>query len=139
MSTFLMRIQTGGFGLLILWTFSSSKSFFDFFFFFLMISSKSFFEILCSNSTSASSFPFKKIWNSLVPPRIQAFLWITSLGQMNTMDMLHKRRPYMALSPRICVLCLECEESGGHILIHCKFARFIWIFFLALCLNGSYL
>lgn len=71
-------------------------------------------------------YPHKKIWNPAVPPRVQAFSWTAVLCQINTMDMLPKRRPFIVLSPQWCSLCHNNGESVNHIFLHCSFTFKVW-------------
>lgn len=87
-----------------------------------LFSSKSFLSIFSGMPSSTPDVPYSKVWKSAAPPRIRAFLWIVFLGKQNTMDVLQRRRPYMALSPLVCCLCGKNEESGNHIFIHCPFS-----------------
>lgn len=101
-----------------------------------LFSSKSFFSNLSGLHSSSPNFSMSKVWKLAPPPRVGAFLWIISLGKQSTMDVLQRRRPYMALSPSVCCLCHISEESGNHIFIHCLFSYGIWSYFmqgLSLC------
>lgn len=80
-------------------------------------SSKSFFTIFFEDHSSPSHFSSHKMWISIDLPWVKAFNWIASLGRQNTMDMLLRRHPYMALSPSVCCLCGKNEENGNHIFI----------------------
>lgn len=94
-----------------IWTLESSSRF----------SSKSFFEVFTRSSLTRGSFPHKKIWKPLVPPRVKAFLWMAILDRINSMDMLRRRLPFMTLFPLIFPLRMQDGEVGNHIMIQCKF------------------
>lgn len=42
------------------------------------------------------------------------------------MDRLQVRCPWISLSLSWCCLCHESNESIHHLLLHCKFTRFVW-------------
>ena len=46
--------------------------------------------------------------------------------KVNTNDMLQLRRPYKALSPNICILCMKHEESTDHLFLHCSLTMGLW-------------
>ena len=46
--------------------------------------------------------------------------------KVNTNDLLQLRRPYKALSPDICKLCMKHEESADHIFLHCSLMMGLW-------------
>lgn len=82
---------------------------------------------LHSSNVFAPLFLVNKTWKPLVPPRVKAFSWTVALNQINSMDILQRRRPYMLLSPN--VLCKE--ERASHLLIHCSFSSGVWAYFLS--------
>lgn len=83
---------------------------------------KSLFRFL-TQSHDVTSFPSDLVWKGSAPLRVQTSIWIVTLNRMNTMDLLQRRWPYIALSPSICVLCGADEETDNHIMIHCNFSR----------------
>ncbi|RVW90395.1 hypothetical protein CK203_045762 [Vitis vinifera] len=87
-----------------LWPLSSSGLF----------SVKSFFLAL-SQSSGSQNFPSKFVWNSQVPFKVKSFVWLVAHKKVNTNDMLQVRRPYKALSPDICILCMKHGESADHL------------------------
>jgi len=93
--------------------------------------SKSFFIALSHPHHPEPSFPHKKIWKPEVPPKIKAFFWIIVLSRINTMDMLQRRKPFIALSPQWCYLCHKDEESVDHIFFHCSFTTKVWTYFIS--------
>ena len=46
--------------------------------------------------------------------------------KVNTNDLLQLRRPYKALSPDICKLCMKHEESVDHLFLHCSLTMGLW-------------
>ncbi|RVW14425.1 LINE-1 retrotransposable element ORF2 protein [Vitis vinifera] len=62
---------------------------------------------LSQSSGSPQNFPSKFVWNSQVPFKVKSFVWLVAHKKVNTNDMLQVRRPYKALSPDICILCMK--------------------------------
>ncbi|RVW87422.1 hypothetical protein CK203_033651 [Vitis vinifera] len=75
---------------------------------------------------SPSVFPSKFVWNSQIPFKVQSFIWLVAHKKVNTNDMLQVRRPYKALSPDICILCMKHGESADHIFLHCSLTIGLW-------------
>ena len=46
--------------------------------------------------------------------------------KVNANDLLQLRRPYKALSPDICKLCMRQGESTYHLFLHCSLAMRLW-------------
>ncbi|RVW25098.1 hypothetical protein CK203_113759 [Vitis vinifera] len=99
-----------------LWPLSSSGLF----------SVKSFFLALSQSSGSPQDFPSKFVWNSQVPFKVKSFVWLVAHKKVNTNDMLQVRRPYKALSPDICILCMKHGESADHLFLHCSLTIGLW-------------
>ncbi|RVW56511.1 putative ribonuclease H protein [Vitis vinifera] len=99
-----------------LWPLSSSGLF----------SVKSFFLALSQSSGSPQNFPSKFVWNSQVPFKVKSFVWLVAHKKVNTNDMLQVRRPYKALSPDICILCMKHGESADHLFLHCSLTIGLW-------------
>ncbi|RVW38710.1 Transposon TX1 uncharacterized 149 kDa protein [Vitis vinifera] len=99
-----------------LWPLSSSGLF----------SVKSFFLALSQSSGSPQNFPSKFVWNSQVPFKVKSFVWLVAHKKVNTNDMLQVRRPYKALSPDICILCMKHGESANHLFLHCSLTIGLW-------------
>lgn len=85
-----------------------------------LFSFKSFLFVLLRKLCSL--FPFHKIWSTAVPPWVKAFNWVVSLNTQNTMDILKRRCPFMALSPLVCCLYGVSGETDIHLFIHCHHA-----------------
>ena len=77
----------------------------------------------------AIDFPYRLIWNSVVPPKIGVFAWEATWGKVLTLDQLKRRG--MTLVNR-CFMCEEDEENIDHLLIHCKSAKMLWNLFLSI-------
>ncbi|RVX04307.1 Beta-arabinofuranosyltransferase RAY1 [Vitis vinifera] len=99
-----------------LWPLSSSGLF----------SVKSFFLALSQSSGSPQNFPSKFVWNSQVPFKVKSFVWLVAHKKVNTNDMLQVRRPYKALSPDICILCMKHGESADHLFLYCSLTIGLW-------------
>ncbi|WJZ96627.1 hypothetical protein VitviT2T_015292 [Vitis vinifera] len=99
-----------------LWPLSSSRLF----------SVKSFFLALSQFFGSPQVFPSKFVWNSQIPFKVQSFIWLVAHKKVNTNDMLQVRRPYKALSPDICILCMKHGESADHMFLHCSLTIGLW-------------
>ena len=74
-------------------------------------------------------FPYRLVWNPVVPPKIEVFAWEASWGKALTMDQL--KRQGLTLVNRY-VMCEEDEETIDHLLIHCKCAKLLWDLFLSI-------
>ena len=79
--------------------------------------------------TPAFDFPYRLIWNSVVPPKFGVFTWEAAWGKVLTMDNLKRRG--MAVANR-CFLCEEDEETINHLLIHCRSAKMLWDLLLSI-------
>ncbi|RVW39538.1 putative ribonuclease H protein [Vitis vinifera] len=75
---------------------------------------------------SPSVFSSKFVWNSQVPFKVKSFVWLVAYKKVNTNDMLQVRRPYKALSPDICILCMKHGESADHLFLHCSLTIGLW-------------
>ena len=80
---------------------------------------KSFFFALSQCSGSPPVFPTKCVWKSQVPFKVKSFIWLVAHKKVNTNDLLQLRRPYKALGPDICKLCMRHGESADHLFLHC--------------------
>ena len=98
------------------WPLSSSRLF----------SVKSFFLTLSQFSGSPQVFPSKFVWKSQVPFKVKSFVWLVAHKKVNTNDMLQLKRPYKALSPDICILCMKHGESADHLFLHCSLTIGLW-------------
>ncbi|RVW35207.1 putative ribonuclease H protein [Vitis vinifera] len=76
---------------------------------------KSFFLALSQYSESPPIFPTKFVWNAQVPFKVKSFVWLVAHKKVNTNDLLQLRRPYKALSPDICKLCMKHGETVDHL------------------------
>ena len=72
-----------------------------------LFSVKSFFLALSQFSGSPQVLPSKFVWNSQVSFKVKSFVWLMTHNKVNTNDMLQMRRPYKALSPDICIMCMK--------------------------------
>ncbi|RVW66522.1 putative ribonuclease H protein [Vitis vinifera] len=74
----------------------------------------------------SSELSSKFVWNSQVPFKVKSFVWLVAHKKVNTNDMLQVRRPYKALSPDICILCMKHGESADHLFLHCSLTIGLW-------------
>ncbi|RVW35114.1 putative ribonuclease H protein [Vitis vinifera] len=81
---------------------------------------KSFFLALSQYSESPPIFPTKFVWNAQIPFKVKSFVWLVAHKKVNTNDLLQLRRPYKALSPDICKLCMKHGETVDHLFLHCS-------------------
>ena len=70
----------------------------------------------------AFDFPYRLVWNPVVPPKIGVFAWEAAWGKVLTLDQLKRREITFA---NRCFLCEEDEETIGHLLIHCKSVKML--------------
>ena len=75
-----------------------------------------------------TEFPFRSIWNFVIPSKISFFAWEASWGKAITLDQLKRRGRALANK---CCLYEDDEETIDHMLIYCKMAKMLWdLFFL---------
>ena len=74
----------------------------------------------------SSGFPSKFVWKSQVPFKVKSFVWLVAHKKVSTNDMLQLRRPYKALTPDICILCMKHEKSADHLFLHCSLTMGLW-------------
>ena len=77
----------------------------------------------------AFDFPYRLVWNPVVPPKIGVFAWEATWGKVLTLNQLKRRE--MTLVNR-CFMCEEDEENIDHLLIYCKSAKMLWNLFLSI-------
>lgn len=65
--------------------------------------------------TMSTSFPWKLVWRSKIPPRVAFFSWTVALGKILTFDNLRKR---CIIIVDWCYMCRRSGESGDHLLLH---------------------
>ena len=70
----------------------------------------------------AFDFPYRLVWNPVVPQKIGVFAWETAWGKVVTLDQLKRRG--MTFANR-CFMCEEEEETIDHLLIHCKSVKML--------------
>ena len=66
---------------------------------------------------------WRHFWDSCVPPRVLVFCCMASLQKILTMDRLRRKN---CINVNGCLLCLN-EETAKHLLIHCNYARKVWV------------
>ena len=71
----------------------------------------------------AIEFPYRLVWNPVVPPKTGFFAWEATWGKVLMLDQLkHHGRAFA----NKCFLCEEDEETIDHLLINCKSAKTLW-------------
>ncbi|XP_026416026.1 uncharacterized protein LOC113311399 [Papaver somniferum] len=58
-----------------------------------------------------SDFPYKFVWNSIIPPKVCFFVWHAVHGKLNTKDMLLRKG--MSLDQE-CIMCGDVVETSSH-------------------------
>ena len=74
-------------------------------------------------------FPYRLVWNLVVPSKIGVFAWEAAWGKVLTLDQLKRRG--MTFANR-CFMCEEEEETIDHLLIHYKSTKMSWDLFLSI-------
>ena len=87
---------------------------------------KSFFLALSQFSSLPPVFPTKFVWNSQVPFKVKSLVWLVVHKKININDLLQLRKPYKALSPDICKLCMKHGETVDHLFLHCSLTTGLW-------------
>ncbi|KAF8708580.1 hypothetical protein HU200_029954 [Digitaria exilis] len=73
---------------------------------------------------SYCTFDSKAIWKAKVEGKHRFFAWLLVQCKILTADKLLKRnRPCDPL----CQLCHQVEESAGHLILHCVYAKEVWL------------
>jgi hypothetical protein len=72
-------------------------------------------------------FPWRSIWRTKAPRRVQFFVWTVAWNKIFTCDNLIKRG-YIITS--WCCMCKCSGETVDHLLIHCQVARRLWCWIL---------
>ena len=73
------------------------------------------------------NFPFRSIWNPIIPPKLGFFAWEASWGKVLTLDQLKRRGIPVANK---CFLYEDDEETIDH--FHCSRAKMLWDLFLVI-------
>ena len=70
-----------------------------------------------------TSFPWKFVWRSKIPPGVAFFSWTTALGKILTLENLwHKGVAVIDW----CYMCKKSGELVNHLLLHCPIAYELW-------------
>jgi hypothetical protein len=99
-------------------------------------SSNSFYAII--NYRGVKPIYIPAIWNIVVPPKIQLFLWLLSHNKLATVDNLNRKG---FAKPTQCCFYNE-NESAIHFFFECAVARAIWDYvqkFLGTDIGSSYI
>lgn len=92
-----------------------------------IFSSKSCYKVF-SNQAVDTPFPFRRIWNPSIPPKVSFFMWNAYLDKILTLNHLQSRR---WSSANFCVMCRNEVEAVNHLFVHCPVANRVWGFFLS--------
>ena len=88
-------------------------------------------ELAKKSLSSQTPYNWKKVWNGLIPPRIEVFSWLALNGKINTRSKLAALR-IISQEDNVCILCLSNQECSNHLLLHCDFSQKIWSWWLSL-------
>jgi hypothetical protein len=93
---------------------------------------KSAYHILASKMNPADpwfdteAFVFKKLWSSPAPSKIIAFSWQLLYDRLPSKRNLYRRGAGHLLENQNCVWCIDGQETGNHLFLHCRFAQAVW-------------
>jgi hypothetical protein len=69
---------------------------------------------------------FKMIWTSPAPSKIIAFSWQMLYDRLPSKQNLYRRGAGHLLENQNCGWCLNTQETGNHMLLHCDYAQSVW-------------
>jgi len=64
-------------------------------------------------------------WMNLAPPKVEFFLWLALLDELNTKDLPHRKGIILAIS-NVCTFCSSNIETQDHLLVNCSSSWRIW-------------
>eukprot|EP00253_Pinus_taeda_P034939 PITA_34939 len=80
---------------------------------------------LTSEQLGNDSTPdWRIIWERNWWPKVSIFIWLASKNKILTWDRIQKKG---FIGPSRCCLCKLEEETRDHLLLHCPFAKTLWI------------
>lgn len=74
---------------------------------------------------------WRKLWQGLIPPRVEVFTRMALLGKINTRSKLAQLN-IISPAENICALCHSPAETPEHLLLHCSFAYKLWSWWLGI-------
>ncbi|XP_026395787.1 uncharacterized protein LOC113290395 [Papaver somniferum] len=89
---------------------------------------KSAYNILLDESSSGvissnNNFPWKRMWNMSLPPKILHLIWRIHQDSVPTRDKMVK---HVQTIDDICPFCGNCKEDVQHLFLHCPLTQRIW-------------
>lgn len=70
-----------------------------------------------------SSFPWKAMWKSKLPPRVAFLLWTVVRGRVLKAENLQTRDFCIT---EWCFMCMRDGETIDHLFLHCDVANLLW-------------
>ncbi|WMV14448.1 hypothetical protein MTR67_007833 [Solanum verrucosum] len=88
---------------------------------------KSAYRELRSTEEQHAGWPWRMIWKTEIPYKVNYFTWLLAKQAVLTHENLNKRKPNLRSS---CYLCEEQVETVNHLFLHCKWTDQLWQMFI---------
>lgn len=88
---------------------------------------KSAYRELRSTEEQHAGWPWRMIWRTEIPYKVNYFTWLLAKQAVLTHENLNKRKPNLRSS---CYLCEEQVETVNHLFLHCKWTDQLWQMFI---------
>ncbi|XP_059310048.1 uncharacterized protein LOC132061211 [Lycium ferocissimum] len=88
---------------------------------------KSAYRDLCSTTNQEAGWPWRMIWKTKIPYKVNCFSWLLAKEVVLTHENLNKRGFHLCSR---CYLCGEQAETVNHLFLHCKVTDQLWQLFL---------
>ncbi|WMV10142.1 hypothetical protein MTR67_003527 [Solanum verrucosum] len=88
---------------------------------------KSAYRELRSTEEQHAGWPWRMIWRTEIPYKVNYFTWLLAKQAVLTHENLNKRKPNLCSS---CYLCEEQVETVNHLFLHCKWTDQLWQMFI---------